>query len=784
MHNTNKNTEIDLDKYGFIFKNFSVEDLITTENPLKKAFKITNIEYTKENSSGSKAKVYKFLENGRENKVLLYEKTKEFNTKGGEKINVFNQAGFYNNNYISGDKGDIFQFIKNRTPNKTAKEVFSLLNEHQFFTDVSKWKQIKADVAYKKSTNKKNNIKSKEFNISDYKNLRIATLEEADKEKGFFKKRGIMPSLLEDSAFKGVVYLYEYSQDYQNKQITQTYAFFPKYKDENIVGAEVKSLNKQGYSFGDYDIFWRSNKPEKVEKIVIVESAINALSHKQHNLEKNDNTWYFSLNGNLSEKALEEFFSFLEKENIDLYSSPITLATDNDFDGVKYDFDFLNQIMANGFKFCLNDSCKGKMALSVECSKYNNSKEISGLKIKISKVFSGLSEKFSKDGFGFDSDENKVYLTYTNKEYFKTKPLFVKDLMEKLSFLGELPMNFEKSPRWSDWNDISQYDFDRNQYSNLQNIMSVLSSSNEHFLKKYGLGTEEDGDVIENESFRNRIYVFHHKDENGKVTEALYSPKLKGDYECGAEIDVNGKITHANNNKKLLWFSNKPKKIDNVVVVETVKDAMSHKKLDLLSNKNTWYCSIGKRYTKEVRDELFKELNNSKVDLKNTKFKIELNNSLDAVNFELLCVNKYMNDSAFWVKYNSPFDTTDKDYAVICFSSQNKSNTESTKALFNKIMLTLNKQYLLNSDNSMIKLSEKENTVYLSFPSSNKLKRVSSDIVSCIIRNSPFINNSSLILKKRKNASTINNELKRYLGIKITENKSIEKKKYRHKIKT
>jgi len=127
--------------------------------------------------------------------------------------------------------------------------------------------------------------------------------------------RGIEDSTLADPRFAGMV-----------RQDTRGNAIFPHHDSEDLVGYELKNNSFTGFARGGTKAIWHSNNLATAKRVVIVESAIDGLSHAQ--LHKNLNTAYLSVGGQMSEHQqalLRKVFEHAANREAD-----IIIATDND----------------------------------------------------------------------------------------------------------------------------------------------------------------------------------------------------------------------------------------------------------------------------------------------------------------------------------------------------------------------------------------------------------------------------------------------------------------------
>ncbi|MDP2816279.1 MAG: DUF3991 and TOPRIM domain-containing protein [Rectinemataceae bacterium] len=130
--------------------------------------------------------------------------------------------------------------------------------------------------------------------------------------------RGIEDSTLADSRFAGMV-----------RQDARGNAVFPHYDSGGLSGYELKNKGFTGFAAGGVKALWHSTNLDNAKQIVLVESAIDALSHAQ--LHDNPERAYVSIGGQLSDHQrvlLREVFERTVNQK-----AAIIIATDNDVGG-------------------------------------------------------------------------------------------------------------------------------------------------------------------------------------------------------------------------------------------------------------------------------------------------------------------------------------------------------------------------------------------------------------------------------------------------------------------
>ena len=134
------------------------------------------------------------------------------------------------------------------------------------------------------------------------------------------QERKIKAKTLEDPRFKAVV-----------RMDGRGNALFPHFDRNGITGFEIKNAGFTGFSKGGQKSLWYSTNAQHAKKIVIVESAIDAMSHAQ--LSKDKETAYISTGGSMSEHQRELVQAALKKAAE--RGATIVIATDNDEQGKK-----------------------------------------------------------------------------------------------------------------------------------------------------------------------------------------------------------------------------------------------------------------------------------------------------------------------------------------------------------------------------------------------------------------------------------------------------------------
>jgi hypothetical protein len=131
----------------------------------------------------------------------------------------------------------------------------------------------------------------------------------------YLASRGIEDSTLADPRFSGMV-----------RQDTRGNAIFPHHDSEGLAGYELKNNGFTGFARGGTKAIWHSNNLATSKRVVLVESAIDGLSHAQ--LHKNPDAAYISVGGQMSD--LQHALLRRVFERAASREANIVIATDND----------------------------------------------------------------------------------------------------------------------------------------------------------------------------------------------------------------------------------------------------------------------------------------------------------------------------------------------------------------------------------------------------------------------------------------------------------------------
>lgn len=131
----------------------------------------------------------------------------------------------------------------------------------------------------------------------------------------YLRSRGISTHILTDPRFDSMIRI----DQYQN-------AVFPHYDQEGLCGYELKNYGFTGFASGGAKGLWHSTNISRARRIVIVESAIDALSHAQ--LYYDPQTAYISTSGQPSNAQWKLLERTLQKAQA--RGALVVVATDAD----------------------------------------------------------------------------------------------------------------------------------------------------------------------------------------------------------------------------------------------------------------------------------------------------------------------------------------------------------------------------------------------------------------------------------------------------------------------
>ena len=148
----------------------------------------------------------------------------------------------------------------------------------------------------------------------------------------YLEQRGIKKETLQDPRFAPVIRADERGN-----------ALFAHYNREGISGFEIKNKDFTGFAAGGQKSLWFSSNINHAERVIVTESAIDALSHAE--LERGDKgkdpqkTAYVSFGGAMSPEQKELISSLFEK--VKERGQKLALGTDRDAGGEAFNTELM-----------------------------------------------------------------------------------------------------------------------------------------------------------------------------------------------------------------------------------------------------------------------------------------------------------------------------------------------------------------------------------------------------------------------------------------------------------
>lgn len=229
------------------------------------------------------------------------------NAKIGITISKSGDGVFYD--YHTAKGGTIIDFIQL----ETGKDLGQIRQELRPWLGLSKGQKLRYSSLNKTPRNRHEVL------------IRIQRMKTVKYHK-YLEDRFIKKNIISSNRFYKKIYI----DDFGN-------VVFPHYDHHGICGYSIRNHNFKGFSKDGVKGLWFSNLKKDDNKIVICESAIDALSY--HQLKGDSFTCYFSIDGELSQNQLTLINNLISKNQditIPLAEKKIVLAFDNDYAGKKY----------------------------------------------------------------------------------------------------------------------------------------------------------------------------------------------------------------------------------------------------------------------------------------------------------------------------------------------------------------------------------------------------------------------------------------------------------------
>ena len=152
--------------------------------------------------------------------------------------------------------------------------------------------------------------------------IKAASSFEVVQSHPYLEKRGISQSILKSDRFIGTVAIDKRGN-----------AIFPHYDRDGLTGFTIKNDNFTGFSKSGTKALWQSKPNQSDRRLVIVESAIDAMSYHQLFTDNNPHTRYISTEGTISSSQLDLIKTAMA--DMTTLGGEIVIATDNDQAGNK-----------------------------------------------------------------------------------------------------------------------------------------------------------------------------------------------------------------------------------------------------------------------------------------------------------------------------------------------------------------------------------------------------------------------------------------------------------------
>jgi hypothetical protein len=231
-----------------------------------------------------------------------------------------NGHGIYFSVYHEQDNGTIIDFVQNRVSQ----------NLGQVRKELRRWLSISFSYSPRVTEGYKpiSSTKDRQRVIAEYSKTRCVTAEDY-----LILHRGINLEILQDVRFANVV-----RTDQKKNNI------FPHFDWKGLSGFEIKNVSFTGFAAGGCKGLWYTRNIQIASQVLIVESAIDALSHAQL---YGGQLAYVSIGGAISDHQRELLQGLITKAHA--RGAKVGVRTDNDSQGENY----RKQILGLGADFWL-----------------------------------------------------------------------------------------------------------------------------------------------------------------------------------------------------------------------------------------------------------------------------------------------------------------------------------------------------------------------------------------------------------------------------------------------
>jgi hypothetical protein len=262
-----------------------------------------------------------------------------------------NQRMRYQNVDISSDEGDVVSFVKNRMDTDFSKYRNAATNERAAINNVlydylnipehtrNEYRQLSTDGNILKTGTTDEGTFNKELfllnKLTDTQWLNHRGIDSETLKADLFKDKvyNIQNPIIRDGEFKG------------HSKFVNTGFPYQESLNGKIVGLEERNFDFKGHGVNSnkHAGVWFTNPPAKVDQVILVESALDALSHYQ--IKTPVNAMYFSSGGQLTTEQIQTINKVLSETKIHT-ETKILLGHDKDKYGALYDFKFIADMAA------------------------------------------------------------------------------------------------------------------------------------------------------------------------------------------------------------------------------------------------------------------------------------------------------------------------------------------------------------------------------------------------------------------------------------------------------
>lgn len=279
-----------------------------------------------------------------------------------------NQRMRYQNVDVSADEGDLISFVKNRMD--TDFKQFRNASSHE----TACLNAVLYDYLNIVEHDRNHYQKMPDQGIIVYNGTsdEIAFNKELFKlskvtDTSWLNHRGIERETLQSPLFKDKIFnvqnpLIREGQLVGHAKFVNTAFPYQETLNGNIVGLEERNFDFKGHGVNSnkHAGVWVSNPPARIDKVIIAESALDALSHYQ--LNKPEHVLYFSTGGQLTAEQIQTIHKIAGEAKIH-QQTKIDLGFDRDKFGAMYDLKFIADMAA--YKYPVVKSVQDKDYLKI-----------------------------------------------------------------------------------------------------------------------------------------------------------------------------------------------------------------------------------------------------------------------------------------------------------------------------------------------------------------------------------------------------------------------------------